>query len=337
MSDSEQTPQERLDSINEAVDKFDPAEFVRNEQKNGRTQRHHYVPRFYLRRFAKKKILAAYKRPNGERMSLSVRDVALESDLYTVKASTGETTGLMEFAISKFEEAAAPVVEKILDQGFPITPEEKMSLADYVALQYLRTPLNKRQQDVMMTELANWMMRQEDWTEESVRETIIRGGGTPTDESVAEIMKMVETGDFKRISVSIPTEEWMRTNISLINVVSDILMRMNFTAAVAHGDDFVTTDNPVVLWTRPEWNPVNSVGFETAEEIRLPLSPKKMLVITPLDYPDGHVTELSKTGVRVANEMAAANAYRWVFQHPDGPDISGIAPSNEHPIVSILS
>lgn len=337
LSDHAEQQNLREQSIQEAVDNFDLAEFIRKERAGKRAIRHHYVPKFYLSRFAHKKKVAVYGRPFKRRSLRSIRSVAVIPDLYTVQATTGETTGLVEHAIGRFEDAAAPVIEKILTQGFPLTFEERLSLADYVALQYLRTPLNKRQHDLTVTENANWMMQNEVWTDSKIKSALEYDGSTATAEDMAYIKEMIEAGDFRKISVSISTEEWMRNMLRQLKEVSDHLMQLNWTMPVASGDEFITTDNPVVLWTRPEWNPMDAVGFANAEEIRLPLSPKKMLCITPEDYPDELTLPISKASVYNTNRLAAARAYKWIYQHPNGSDISGIIPESEHQVMRILN
>ncbi len=73
--------------------------------ENGqRSLRHHYVPRFYLERFADQKgRLNAYQRNTRKRIKTSAANLAVESDLYTIIDVEGDPSDHAEKIIADIE------------------------------------------------------------------------------------------------------------------------------------------------------------------------------------------------------------------------------------------
>ena len=82
---------------------------------SSRKRRHHYVPAFYLRRFADgDQQLRAYGRLDGKRRDIAVRHAAVEVDLYSIEPEGEATADSGEDTISEIEGQIAPGLDRIV-------------------------------------------------------------------------------------------------------------------------------------------------------------------------------------------------------------------------------
>lgn len=119
-------------------------------------KKHHYVPQFYLRKFAKDEQVATVRLPGDRRYVSSVTDTGSENRFHTVRQHP-DSPEILEDAFAALEGDAAPVIERVEDGMWPLPLGERMSLAGFVLFQALRGPDQRR----LMTALQAQMMERE--------------------------------------------------------------------------------------------------------------------------------------------------------------------------------
>lgn len=108
----------------------------------------HYVPQFYLRRFAERKkkghFIFCYDKQTGRVFQTHVRNVASEKGFYDLKYQ-GKTITL-EPSLARMESQFHKVFDELLDDGIlhEITQESRIAIAPYVALQMFRIPAHRK-------------------------------------------------------------------------------------------------------------------------------------------------------------------------------------------------
>jgi hypothetical protein len=83
---------------------------------------------------------------------------------------------------------------------------------------------------------------------------------------------------------------------------------------------FVTSDQPVTLWSKPRENSFYGTGIATADEVRFPLDPSHFLVLTPPGLA-GLRAEIGPEWAPELNRLTIASALEWVFAHPSHPQL----------------
>jgi Protein of unknown function (DUF4238) len=114
--------------------------------------RHHVVPAFYLRAFASPGgQLLVRDRENGTFRVQSYKDLAIR-DFYTVINDDGEKDASMEQILCMVEDQAAELFQRLLSPfraPVPLTVDERMTLATFVAMQNVRGLRTRRQTELL--------------------------------------------------------------------------------------------------------------------------------------------------------------------------------------------
>jgi hypothetical protein len=299
------------------------------------TVRQHYVPKFYLKRFALGKKLKCYRRPDQTQIFQTVNNAAIQSGMYTVGLKSGQDSDVVEVFLSQIEGEASGIIERMTKGAFPLSPEDREILALYIALQMLRTPIQKRQQDMMADNFMKQLFRGP-WSEDGIREVLAHSSDSvPSPEDVDDMKQFLDSGEFEGWEASVSTNEFATTILNLAaDEVSPRLQAKSWVLGIAHGKKFVTSDNPFVMWTDPARRaPLRGIGVETAEEIYFPLDRKHTLLFVDQSFGPDRVTEFQPKNVEFVNGLVCGNSYKWIFQHPDDEDISYIVPAEDNSIM----
>src|ERR1039457_1027689 len=116
---------------------------------NSGPKRHHFVPRFLLRRFAedvdaKKPTLFRLDTKTGANRRCSVDNEAVIGHYYRVSNEIPLPPGLPEKTLGDIETRAVDAIRNLEEQTGQLTPEQRHALATFVVLQRKRTPAGRR-------------------------------------------------------------------------------------------------------------------------------------------------------------------------------------------------
>lgn len=293
-----------------------------------RSVRHHYLPRFYLERFADQKgRLDVFQRDTNKRFKASSRNVAVETDLYTIIDIDGNESDYAEKIVSDIETRLAPALDELVAGDWPPTHETRGLVANFVALQATRT----RESFHVMSAIADkaFKLGINLLTREQMRELV--------DDSLDEVVDDDELdeiiADFRDedgYSVVPSNNDLVTTMLeSARDLVQPIADRRWFLE-VSRKPLIVTSDAPVHLWSRPGY----PTGVITAEEILLPIDPHHclLLVLDSRGFPETKLPIPPRTAKDISDRIALSS-YEWVFADPRGRALDTIElPTEPRPL-----
>lgn len=231
-----------------------------------RPRRHHYVPKWYLTRFARAEKIWMFDTKTNKVSNPNVGNVAAIGDFYRLPADAippGEDEFSLEREFSKIESHHSVAIERLVQtasSGQTIESELRLDVAHAVAFQWLRTEQSR-----------------------NITNDMFLGG-------LQDMANLLQPGSAPRTRLEEQIER-LRQNPDLIHlsVVSDMTFVQKVAIVIAHHKwvllhnrtqhAFVTTDSPTPLDTTsktlPPWMGVG-VGSPGAR-VLFPLSPDWLL------------------------------------------------------------
>ena len=292
-------------------------------------RRHHTVPKFYLDGFAREGQLMTVRLPGDRRFLQSTNNASLRTQFYTVPEL--EEPDAFEKGLSAMESEAATIMRKIITGGvWPLDLEDRVKLAIFLAVQFLRGPDQRRQ----MGQTAALVTQLEVVAggRESVPAWVERNHGfTPTAEEVDRIWRDVSQPGGPPITLS------AAGHIEQIgNLVPEflpyftgrpwVLLRFERRA-------LLTCDTPVSLLPNRR-SPGQPVGLLNSSGIVFPMSRRVGLMLAD---PEPLIDRLTVDQVREAradfdlppstahardlNAATIRNTREWIFHHPDDSEL----------------
>ena len=236
------------------------------------TRQHHYVPRFYLTRFASKpKRINVYNlHHNLAKEDVSLRDQCKKPNLY----GDSET----EKSLAALEAKAAMCIDREMKQPSNDLPQE---LLEFVAIQYLRTPAIAKMMDGISKKLV----------------------GVITDHMLLD--ERVETMDSL-----MQLDEMPVFNLTLKDEVVENIKDLKLAVISQPEDVFITSDNPVYFYNQ-YCEQVQGRGKNGTRErglqIFMPLSPRHYLLLY-----DGKTYDYVKSQSISTSDIYALNGLQVV-------------------------
>jgi len=216
----------------------------------GRPKKHHYVPQFLLRNFARVggTRLYVFDKQNDRVFPASVADVAAENRLY--EFSLGNVTATIESSLADFESKVAGVLREVLsnDNLAALTVYQRVVLSGLVAQLLLRSP----QQRAAMRHI-NAELRQ-------------RVAAMGTDPDLLPQLKVFDNNEEKVFTASV-LPDLMKQFIPVITEKAWILH------SVPEDEMLYISDNPVVMHNEMKFGLRGNLGLAVeGVEVYLPVS-----------------------------------------------------------------
>lgn len=280
-------------------------------------KKEHFVSQFYLRRFSAEGRISVYDKSLGRSFASNVRDVASERFFYDLPQidTIAGTPQTVERYFQPFEEAGALAIRQLVEAAqqsevVVVTPEIRIDLSLFIALQHLRT--------------------------RETREVIVQAGDSLAKELFLDFLRRTRPAvqmdrDWLKMESS---EERRRTLHALVILDEDVRERVALAFFQDYwllfrnstGRSFYTSDHPVAhhnaILKQPLAAPmIGAVGSEVA----FPLSPDLLLVMFDRTaFPqarsaDGTVVDMTEpSNVEYYNSLQVLYSYRQVYA--DRPD-----------------
>ncbi|MDP9367735.1 MAG: DUF4238 domain-containing protein [Chloroflexota bacterium] len=288
-----------------------------------RAKKHHQVPQFYLRSFAdQKERVEVYDRVTRKAFRQQVANVAVESNLYTVRDAAGEPSDAMEARLAQFEGLLSRRHAGLLAASPSLDDEDRAAVAAFVALQFVRTSAKREWlEDILDLEVRMLTEGNVGGDPPEAVERFIKTRFGDQPDWLKDEVRAVAADPTRR--VALPTEEWVAGFAPLVLHVMDELLTRTWWLATAGERAFLTCDDPVTLIAWPG-DPVGGVGIRTAMQILLPLAPDRVLVFEGERPGPFTVVPKERDWIRWANRSVASRATRQVFWHPKSSPMDGI-------------
>jgi hypothetical protein len=213
-------------------------------------KRQHFIPQFYLRRFATykpKEEIWTYDIENGLTRGSTINNTAFEKYLYSVTLEDGKRLDDLENLISVIEGKAAPVLEKLIN-GEKVDDHERADFASFIAIMHVRTDAFRHQFAQTMVaglQVVNYATAIHDEAFKNSMEKYQREKGPLSTEEIESLRKgMLNPQNFV-VSVD---KEWTLQALSFHDGLAPILYEMHWSTLIAGAPRyFITSDNPVIF------------------------------------------------------------------------------------------
>lgn len=274
-------------------------------------ERHHYVPRFYLERFAdQKKLVRAYDRTTGKAFSTSAKNLAAEGGFNDLSDALSFPPRLVEDILASSEGMAAISMNEVVRTG-AVSAGDREVIAMYMSLQLGRTRKARDGYD----SAATWTATQHAQIDVA---KALEGSDDSLPASRSEVQQLLHQLMNGELIVG-PRKDHLVGYAFQTGVWAYPLLieGWNWLVVSLSKPGFVTTDHPIAMLGEPTPNyPLVGVGVESALEIWLPLDPRHALVLSRDSSLTSPLFDLAPSHVRAINARLAAESARWVFFRP---------------------
>jgi hypothetical protein len=293
-----------------------------------RSRRHHLVPQFYLRRWADERGRIAVFPVDGSRPYVtSVANAAVETDFYTIEGDDGQMLDDIEVAVmGAVEPEAADAMRRIDESLWPVDLEARTGLANFLALQLVRGWHFRDMTGSITEAMVRSVNRHLVQHPEAIQEALRHGGHSELspEELARQVAWMADDSNFR---VQQHPNASIRAMLETAAEMVEHFGLMSWWLATATTGSFITSDRPIALWHRMSHQ--LPVGLLNAQEVTLPLDPKKCLLMK-WDFHSEIKWEATEEEVQTFNMLTAAMATKQIYAHPSALE-TGLEPFLGHP------
>jgi hypothetical protein len=279
---------------------------------NKATVRQHYVPRTYLKHFAnnvnEKFFLNTLFQDKEDIIEVNIDNLALEKHLYTIETFDGDRNQKVETFYSKIETNYNELYSKLNSpNAIYLTIEEKQNLILFVISLYLRTPTTHSSIVEHYETIIDQAHHLSNSKKVTINNYLVLDFENKTVEQIKKEFKLISKVEFNLESLStLMTFSKLRFDNTI------------FIAELSDNENFITSDNPVIVPNNKNTNDNN---------IYLPINNKKILILV---VPNGDnvansllVPKMqlenreSKEAERLYNGFQLENSIRTIFGKQD--------------------
>jgi hypothetical protein len=280
-------------------------------------KRQHFVPEFYLRRFATlepSEVIWTYDTMTADVRSSMVSATAFEKYLYSVTLEDGTRLNDLEDFLANVEGLGAPVLDKLI-AGARLSDQERANFASFMATMYVRTDAFRHQYATLAMNLAQlqiYATASHDGAFKTFAKRYQQDHGPMNDDEIAFMRDVMRSPQDFTISVD---KEWTLRAFAACEEFAPIFDRMRWTVMRTSGQHFfVTSDNPVSFKVPRDFqNRLSGNGLMHPEvEVTFPLSSATCLLAT---WKAGVPTrcDVEPEHVKHANRVRSVYARRFLF------------------------
>ncbi len=265
-------------------------------------KKHHYLPQFYLRRFANDDgKLWVFDRETKSYRCVTPKEVGQENHFYTFIDKDGKKNGAIETYFSDIETYASNIIEKLLRLE-SLTKEEKGNFSSFIAFQRTRTPEYEKTLNEMTEKQTKAMLQIRYTNEEQVGELLKRyekSTGRETGLLPKEYLSFIHGNKMK---ISLGKNESLRQMLDHGERTASCIANMEWEVVHSMGNSsFITTDNPFIIGGPAQWPKFYGVGLTTPGTKKLvPLTSKLCLLMGDAGHSVIH-KQCDQAFVRAAN------------------------------------
>lgn len=292
---------------------------------------HHIVPRFYLAQFAEVSDIQRVELQYGNGYKKSVKKVGGMEGFYSVPEA--EDPEIFERELfGAIEAKAAPIFKKIINEDYwPLNPEDRAIVANFLAIQFLRGNDRRTEQTEMKTSLGRL-------------QTAANGPDALRDQLKELTSKEGVTLDFDEVwnqrvgpdaKVEATAADHMKQLVKELPEAIGYFAGRPWVLVPFTRKHLLTCDTPISLAPHPNHPPFMGVGLANAYRIVFPISRQFGLLMTVKDEDHAVSPTLHESTAKIwagdadatvpgtaalannFNTLAIANARTNIFHHPD--------------------
>lgn len=290
-------------------------------------RRHHVLPQFYLERFADERSqLTQVWLPGDRSHTVSVGDASVINDFYNIATDDGEVDDFWEKRFSEVESMAQDAFREVVDRRqWPPSPDSRVALSAWIALQYLRSQsvrnsIGDQEALVLKIQVGTGGIQH-------LRDVMEKVLSRPVGDKELEAEWTDLTKD-NGTTIRRPAAQHISMLRSLIRPTANLLHEGGWIVVRFDRKRLITSDSPVSLRPQEGASPFYGVGLATAGSYLVPLSRFDGLLVTPHDSGDmedqGTVRKSTLFNFDTAN-----NARKYLLLHPNDIDMLDALPLHE--------
>jgi Protein of unknown function (DUF4238) len=272
------------------------------------TKRPHFVPRTYLRGWANGDDQVSYRRRGQDHAVItSTTNVAVAGGIY----GTGEAAQAREEMFSQIEAEWTSLCTELTEHG-DLSGQRRSALAVYMAMQLNRTLISTEGLSFAAKVAATTDERP--IPKEAVKQYFLALEGCQPEDNEVEA-----ASDFINGAPGIPTlDEVMAVSMDVaVKSVAPRLEAMKWCVHRYNRPVLMTSDRPVFAWRHQDPGaPPGGVGIETADEVRFPLSPRALLLLTSAKA--GSPSRAADHRHQAVNDETGRHCQHFVVATPEG-------------------
>jgi hypothetical protein len=280
---------------------------------NTGTKRPHFVPACYLRAWADgDDKVAVRRRDAAEAFTSNVINVAVDAGIY----GRGRAAQAREKMFGQLEEAWPDLRAALTGRGGAVSTEVRSAVSLFAAIQLART-----REHVAQIEFLNSFVQfssRRPVAREDIRAFLTERHlrFAPTDREVEGAWTVACVALNNREPPS--KDEVMAILLGVaVREIAPRLGRFHWTVEHCLKTLLFTSDRPVMCWRpRSVRDEYEGIGVETAEEIRMPLTPQDLLVIRRIGL-DGGIVQVQPRRFERVNAAVASQCHELVVATPD--------------------
>lgn len=288
-----------------------------------RARRHHYVPQFYLKGFADAdNRVVTVRLPGNQRFLQSARKAATEIDFYSIPGHE-DGADVFEKLLSKLEAEAARIIARVREGVWPLSVDDRNTLAEFIAVQATRGPELRR---TMNSITAMGVRLELGWGGRAnagrwARERL----GVELTEEAADALWNSATAPGGP-SVRHSAGDHVQQLLSLVSPLRESLRARAWHLVRFDRRALITSDVPVSLAPDPN-SDYPGLGFANAQYVLFPLCRRIGLMMRRVEDASDHSAassgvldahrEASTVLEKLFNQLTVLSASMAVFHHPE--------------------
>lgn len=243
----------------------------------------------YQRAFANAKGAVRVVALDGSQdFTTGMKNAFVEGDYYTLSGPDGQQEhALVERELyAEVESAVDATLRSLVAGRFPVSIDERVAFAEFMALQVTRGPHFRKFADHMgeqlgkalqmgmaMTPAQHWERKRAEWQADP------EAGPEPPGPFTAEQADRLARGDLLTLRPS--KGHTIRMSLVAVEQMTTIFSLMDWTIVAFPVSSLFTAPLPVTYWRKPfRGHEHYGIGPVTADEVLLPLSPRRALLLT---------------------------------------------------------
>lgn len=278
-------------------------------------KRHHYLPEFYLKKFAYGNKFWVYDREKDEYRLQTPKNTAVQGYYYSYIDEAGNRNTEIEEILSYIEGETKPIIENVHNNK-AINRDEKNILAIFVSLLKLRVPEFEKTYNEATEKTIKKIMKFYFLNEDMAKELIKKTEEKRNIKLEVDPKDLIDIVQNEKYNLQFDRIHSLQALLQNSQKFSSYFLEMDWMILKASkGFQFITSDDPFVLVPPKDYSPYQywGVGFLTKGSRKIvPLSSKTCLVLC--DKGDSITYEnVSKKDVESINAIIAFNCDRFVI------------------------
>lgn len=300
-------------------------------------RRHHLVPQFYLKRFAREDLIEVVSRDDFEKFfRTSPLNALVERDFYMMESSINGPDPWVESELfaKQIEEKASRALRRVIDERIPLAREGlRSALALFIVFQFCRGQATR--QPMVEAHKATARLMAEMMTPEQARRTIREvEGRDASDEEVASLLEFAKNPDGYRVDITHQNNLHIRF-LADIAPLAEPLFTRSWQVLEFEEPLLITGDEPVGL-VGSTLEPGERLGILTASKVVFPTDPHHAIVISRREQRaqcprDAGTPEMAN----IINRHIAFRAHKHIVRAPGTDPLRGLVLPERAPMVSV--